>query len=717
MTLNSSCPQAIKQEGVTSFENNTLIINCKNCSTYNNNLYQDKCISCLFFHVFKNKKRKINKINLKSFKVEIPKNIVVFILEYHSYVENISELFGKIIKLKKECLYTDFNCRIIDDSILNLEKKKSHYNPIFLYQILQKYTLKVKQKTVGFNCINCYNELSQILNDLLGLISNIPLIRKFKNFKKKRNLYKDFSNFYEYLLSNSLSESVEDLASNLYIEGGKLIERYNIGNDELYAISIYQMNQEIEHRYKVEPFYKYTPDKDFFKKVISFTHNKIELIKINRVLSLERLIVSYKNKAIKIIDQNFNLTPLNKKRLGLLVALKIMNLEKIFPLLLDDNIEEIFLDSPLDFVYLNHQKYIRCRTLIKFTKEETERIKTLLRLYSGIRLDRANPSLQYVIKNKFFYCRFAIDVSPINFNGFSLDIRKLNKNVFTIQDLIKNKTLNPRMAAFFYFCVLNRFNFTVTGETDSGKTTLINSLDFITPKEFRKIYVENVVESLNEINYQKHQLKFKVHSFTNGDNMEFTKTGQIKTLLHRSPDIIFLGEILTKQESEAMFHCLAAGLKGFQTIHANNISSLINRFIYHFKIKKPCLNDLDLIIMMKKGRTGKRRIISVAEVSFENKNGIKLNSIFKYNPNSEIWDLKFPLYETKIIQKIQDYENLSKEKFESIIDLYTRFFNLLSTVKRINSDRLISLFDKISFFSKSSLDVLKTYVNGIDIST
>lgn len=71
-------------------------------------------------------------------------------------------------------------------------------------------------------------------------------------------------------------------------------------------------------------------------------------------------------------------------------------------------------------------------------------------------------------------------------------------------------------------------------------------------------------------------------------------------MLHRSPDLIYLGEILTQEEAEAMFHCLSAGLTGFQTIHANSLESLINRFLSHFNIDQTCLNDLDLLVLMKK---------------------------------------------------------------------------------------------------------------------
>lgn len=705
---------SFEHKGVAIVNEDVLIIECSNCSNYDCNFFQDICVTCLCFKLSKYIKKKIREVYLKSFEINIDYEIISLFFEYFSYLGKIRELLKKIIKLRKDCLYSDFKCLIIEDYILSLHKSIDLFNPILIYKRLQNYASNIKEITISFNCKKCYNRILQIMNELIQILSRISIIKSFNNYSKKRNLFKCYNNFYEFLFSNSMIISEKLSNSNHSINKTNLIEQYDIGKNKIYTVSIYNRKHEIEQLYDIKPFYADSSKEDFFEKIINYAHDKMTLIKINQIISLEDLITAYKYKAIKIIDQGFNINKLNKKRLGLLTALKILNLEKIFPLLLDDKIEEIFLDSPKDFFYINHQEYYRCRTLFEFNKEEIQRIKTMLRLYSGNRLDRSNPSLQHVIKNNYFYCRFAIDISPINFNDFSLDIRKLNKNIYTIQDLIKNGTLSSKIAAFLYFCVLNRFNITVTGETDSGKTTLINAFDLITPKELRKIYVENVIESLNETQFNRHQLKFRVNSSVNG-NIDSTKSGQIKTLLHRSPDLIFLGEILTKEESEAMFHCLSAGLKGFQTVHANSIKSLINRLIYHFNIKQPCLNDLDLIIMMKKGKNANRKIISIAEVNFNNDKGISIKSIFKYNPKTGNWDLKYPLYETKVIKKILNYEDLPKERFNSLIELYVSFFEKLSSLEKVNTGKLIDLFDKISFFSRKSLDLLYSFLNGIDL--
>ena len=249
-------------------------------------------------------------------------------------------------------------------------------------------------------------------------------------------------------------------------------------------------------------------------------------------------------------------------------------------------------------------------------------------------------------------------------------------------------------------------NITVTGETDTGKTTLINALDLLTPKEFRKIYVENVIESLNQSKYERHQLKYKVDSLQVGLNHKLSKQNQIRNLLHRTPDIIYLGEILTKEEAEAMFHCLAAGLKGFQTIHSNDIASLINRIIHHFKIHISCLRDLGLIVFMRKNRE-KRFVDSISEIN----NNIEDNkeiyqTLFKFNPQKKNWANLINLFNSNNICKLRKYEDISKEKFQVLFNLYKDMFNTLQKIDKLSINKLIKFFDQVSFHSSDNLENL-----------
>ena len=160
-----------------------------------------------------------------------------------------------------------------------------------------------------------------------------------------------------------------------------------------------------------------------------------------------------------------------------------------------------------------------------------------------------------------------------------------------------------------------------------------------------------------------------------------------------------------------MFQCLAAGLRGFQTIHSKNIDSLMNRFLYHFKINKSCLNDLDIIILMKK-KYNERKVVGIFEISksLESKNKL-FNSIFEYNPQTNKWVLTKSLYETNMILDIKKYEDLTKENFLSLIKVYNEIFEFLLKSDKIENIELIEFFHKISYYSAISLDSLKQFWN------
>ncbi len=694
-----------------------LKIECINCQEIDSGFFNNKkCIFCFLEILYDNKNKKFEDLSAESLGGIIKNKKIILFLEYFKKLKKIKRIYKKIINFKtKNCKFIDFNCKVFSNytSYFILDDK-SFLNPILLYNFINKKKIAISEKIIVDSiCKNCLNLKINSLLQILQILENSKIIQEFKRFQKNSiSLYKG-SNFYKYLLIENYNFFGEkDPNKAIQKKNENLVEVYEIGKFKAFQVSIFKVSHEFERKYDVSLSFKTESEKEYFKKIIEALTKNIQIMKFNRIIPLESLIEIYRLESLRAIRLNLSLSRDEENKISFIMALNKLNLYKIFPLLIDDNIEEIFLDSPDDKIYLNHQKYNRCRTEIKLNIKEIERLKTLLRLYSGQRLDFINPSIKYVIKNRYFYCRFAIDVKPVHLNDFALDIRKLNKNILTIQALLKKNTLNPLMAAFLYFCILRRINITVTGETDTGKTTLINALDLITPKNFRKIYVENVIESLNQQKFEKHQLKYLAESLGDSKNKKYSKSNYIKTLLHRTPDLIYLGEILTKEEAHAMFHTLAAGLRGFQTIHSNSVDSLINRFIYHFKIDPSCLNDLDLIILLKKDFTN-RKVISISEINFNSFEGKKYyRPLFQYNPESREWDNLCSLYGTNTINKLKKYEALSVEKFNKIINIYEDIFNFLYVVKKIDNGILVDLFHKISYFSMTSINLLENFWNG-----
>ncbi len=697
-----------KRENLEGKHEYILTITCNTCTKLKKGFIINKnCMTCILKYLFQNKGKKFSYLTIESYDHLIEFEQFSLFIEYFKEVKKLRKKYQKIEDLRyKECLFKDFACRLFLDSDSVFRVKYDFFlDPIQIYRDLHKLlnNINERQKTYP-NCNSCIQKIKFYISSIIDTMHKLKIVKDFHKFEKI-NENVESSKYYEFLLTQHYNFSENKNKIQTINKEDSLLEIYDIGKEKLFQISIYAKENETERKYIIN-YNLDTLTNDIFERIAEITVKNIGVIKLDQIVALENLIKMYENQAIREINTHYNLLESERNKIGYFAALKKLNLEKLFPLLIDDFLEEIFLDSPHDRIYLNHQKYGRCRTEIKFDSNDIERIKTLIRLYSGQRLDYSNPSIKHVLKNEFFYCRFAIDIEPINVNHFSLDIRKLNKNILTIQDLLKNKTLSPLMAAFIFFNLIRKKNFTVTGETDTGKTTLINSFDLLTPKDFRKIYIENIIESLNQIEFGKHQLKYKVNSLDTVLNDSYSKSNHIKTLLHRSPDVIFLGEILTKEETEALFHCLAAGLRGFQTIHANDIDSLINRFLYHFKINESCLNDLDLIILMKKNNNN-RRIISISEVVLQDNK--YYDQIFQYNPYSQKWDLLKTLYKTKIIEEIRKYEDLSEEKFKSTMNIYQNIFNFLKNNQKIENSELVNLFHNISYYSNESLDSLKKF--------
>ena len=171
---------------------------------------------------------------------------------------------------------------------------------------------------------------------------------------------------------------------------------------------------------------------------------------------------------------------------------------------------------------------------------------------------------------------------------------------------------------------------------------------------------EDVIETIEQDRGKYHQLKYQVDTAP-------LKAELIKEVLQRSPDILILGEILTKEEGVALFHCLASGLKGLQTLHANDMNSFLNRLIFHFNIEKSCLVDADFVILMKKMEDGRRKVIEIGEPMILDREGnIGINSLCRYIPDEESWT-EVDLRHSKKLEVLAMTTKLSIEEIESYL--------------------------------------------------
>lgn len=303
----------------------------------------------------------------------------------------------------------------------------------------------------------------------------------------------------------------------------------------------------------------------------------------------------------------------------------------LIPFLLMEKTEEVFLDRPNSAVYFDHQDFGRCLTSVSIDESAVSRLITLMRAETNLHLDRSNPSLKAELQLLGIPLRISTSIRPLSVDGFHLEIRRARFKPFTLQDLIDNGTISSEAAAILLLALASRFNITITGGPGTGKTTLLNALDMTTPDWWRKVYIEDASESRRIEDH--HQVKLSVDPIDERLRSS-SKENEIVKSLHRSPDYLILGEIQTREHSEALFQAVAAGLKVMQTCHSDSAAGLISRWSVAHGIAESSVCQMDLIVTLVRPRPGesKRVVSEVVEVCRDYDNGLVtfsgLNSIY-----------------------------------------------------------------------------------------
>lgn len=468
----------------------------------------------------------------------------------------------------------------------------------------------------------------------------------------------------------------------------QIIHQYTFLNNG-YVGTIYQKYSDKDYYYKVNENLQEINfnNMEIIRNLVKNQNFKIELSIFSE---LSKKIDFYNERIMSIVESHLSELSLeSKRRISFFLTLEYLQLRKLYPLLVDPQIEEIFLDSMEDNIYLNYRNTGKVRTDIQLNENEIESLKTHIRLESKKRLDYEMPSIVHVVSNPTFNCRIAIDIFPHHWKDVSIDIRKLDKKLYSIIEMIEFQTLDIEIMRFLLFCLFFKINITIIGEVNTGKTTLLNLLDSWIPPTYRKIYVEETIETCEKLDPLIHQLKFLVEPELNSDDNK--KGTEIYNLLHRSGDVIILGEILSKNETKAMFQCLSMGLSGLQTTHASSIQGVLNRWLIHYGIDKSCINDLGLIIQMKK-IGNYRKILKISEITYEIiKNSIDIHNFFEYEPENNCWKKDFNVLDSNIIKNLRQFISISEKKFNSLLDSITK--NLQNYINIRNSNTSFEKFD------------------------
>lgn len=467
---------------------------------------------------------------------------------------------------------------------------------------------------------------------------------------------------------------------------------------------------------------------EYIYHVLDITHNDpplkhlVDLIckritpdtKLLETSSLDLLLNQVMEKATCELDKvEAKIAENIKRKVCELATFKYLKLDAFAPFLLDDNVCEFYLDGVGEPIYVDHEKWGRCVSTITPTLDDVESLITHVRLDSGFRLDKNKPSLKTEVKTRMFHLRVSIDSEPLVMKKYHLDVRKVKRKVFTLPVLVSNGTLSSEIAAYLYLCLIFKRNISIIGEPAAGKSTLLNSLDMLTPLHWRKIYVEDVIESADLSQYGMHQVKLKVEPFEECVRKS-TKEMELVKMLHRSPDYIYFGEIQTDEHSRALFQALSAGLRGFHTFHANDPMAAIIRWHYYHKIPLTSISMIDLFVLIKRLQKGflvVRRVAKIYETyisSFSNSiDSIEVFESFSWNLREDRHVRNFSsISETPVMKKIRDEYHIDEDSLETLFMLLQEVFEIIVKAEIFDVKSVIRIFNDFYTIFVHNIDKL-----------
>ena len=177
----------------------------------------------------------------------------------------------------------------------------------------------------------------------------------------------------------------------------------------------------------------------------------------------------------------------------------------------------------------------------------------------------------------------------------------------------------------------------IVGGTGSGKTTLLNALSGFIPHKERIITIEDAAELRLQ---QPHVVSLETRPPNVEGKGDVTARELVRNALRMRPDRIVVGEVRGDEVID-MLQAMNTGHEGsMTTVHANspadalvrleNIIGMSGVSIPYKPLRQQICSAIQTIVEIERMSDGKRRVVSIQEVSGMQGDEIRLREIFAF---------------------------------------------------------------------------------------
>jgi pilus assembly protein CpaF len=297
---------------------------------------------------------------------------------------------------------------------------------------------------------------------------------------------------------------------------------------------------------------------------------------------------------------------------------ELSGLGPIQPLVDDDEVNDILVNGR-DRVFVERKGKLEL-TDIRFNDDRhVQRIIQRIIAPLGRRIDESCPMVDARLHDG---SRVNAVIPPVALDGPALSIRKFRKEPLRAGDLLAYATIDDAMLKLLTAAVQARCNIIVSGGTGAGKTTLLNVLSQHIPEGERLVTIEDAAElSLGH----PHVVRLETRPPNLEGTGEVAARDLVKNALRMRPSRIIVGEVRGEEVID-MLQAMNTGHEGsMTTIHANSARDAITRVemlvgMSGFKgsdatLRHNIASAVDLVIQVSRLTSGKRKVVSVTELT------------------------------------------------------------------------------------------------------
>ena len=467
-------------------------------------------------------------------------------------------------------------------------------------------------------CINCHRANDAKLKEISKIIRNSQFYRKILDSEKP-------SEFYNNILKCKLVPSLINSHIMTAAPSQKQIESYKVGDVK---ITLYELSHRPDNYYFVTyPEFELSNDD---LKAVQNVFEKIVKTDISRTSHME--IRNEINQAINELLKGNK----NKQRLANILTRHTIGYGIIEPLLQDEELQDIYVDSGSKLVHVVHSKFGECITNIFMSKEDIDRLSTRIRTLSGRPFDASSPVLHTELGD--LGVRIAAIAEPATYSGIGFAFRRRKNEPWTLPEFIKFNMLNAEAAGLLSFLLDGNSSILIVGPRGSGKTSMLTSLLLEINQNNRIIIIEDTpevpIDQLRTMGYKIEHLR--TEAFAKG--YELSAEDALRTSLRLGESILVLGEV-RGQEAKTLFEAMRVGAVGnvvLGTIHGSSPYDVWDRITNDLGVPSTSFKATDIIVTTGVIREGdaikrNRRVLDITEVRKDWKDEPKFYTLMKYD--------------------------------------------------------------------------------------